>query len=68
MASQDAAKLALPLQCYSLQKLVVKLDWWLQYAITAKSPFKTSIDSLQVMLSNFKKHIPRELCLPACLS
>ena len=64
MASQNATKLA-TFTMLLLKKLVVKLDWWLQYAITAKSPFKTSIDSLQVMLSNFKKHIPQEFCLPA---
>ena len=30
-----------------------------QYIITAKNPFKTSIDALQVMLLNFKKCIPQ---------
>ena len=41
----------MPLQYYLLEKLVVLV----QYVITAKNPFKTSIDTLQVMLSNFKK-------------
>ena len=36
-----------------------------QYIITVKSPFKTSIDSLQVMLLNLKKHIPQEFHLSA---
>ena len=31
----------------------------LQYIITAKNPFKTSIDALQVRLSNFKKYTTR---------
>ena len=30
-----------------------------QYVITAKSSFKTSIDALQVMLLNLKKHTKR---------
>ena len=60
MASQNVTKLA-AFTVLLLQKLVVKLNWWLQYAITAKSPFKTSIDSLQDMLSNFKKHTTRIL-------
>ena len=32
-----------------------------QYVITAKNPFKTSVDSLQVMLSNFKNNSTRFL-------
>ena len=36
-----------------------------QYVITAKNPFKTSIDALQVMLLNFKKCIPQDFHLLA---
>ena len=36
-----------------------------QYIIPGKSPFKTSIDALQLMLLKLKKQIPQEFCLPA---
>ena len=39
-----------------------------QYVITAKNPFKTNIDTLQVILSNFKKkHLPQDFCISSAL-
>ena len=35
-----------------------------QYVITAKSLFKTSIYALEVMLSSFKKCVPQDFRLP----
>ena len=63
MASLNAAKLA-AFSTLCAAKTCGKTRL-VQYVITAKSPLKTGIDSLQVILLNFKKHIPQEFCLPA---
>ena len=63
MASLNVAKLAAFTMLFTAK--IRGKSRLVQYVITAKSPFKTSIDSLKVILSNFKKHIPQEFHLPA---
>ena len=65
MASQNVAKPAVftivTAKTHSKTRLV-------QYVIIAKNPLKTSIETLHVMLSNFKKDIPQDFRLLALWS